>query len=81
MLLPCLQIPEFGSLVHRSSSTKTLVRVKGHSDDLVLMTRESIKQLAAIGVPKFGGAIEATGHDFIPVWPGRYPKGTLKARE
>ena len=68
MLLASFEVPQFGSLVHRPSRTETLMRVEGHSYDLILMPSKGVKQFASICIPQFGRSIKATSDYLVAKW-------------
>jgi hypothetical protein len=73
MFLACLEIPEFRRLVHRSCGAKALMRVKSHSNDLILVTSKSIKEFSGVCVPKLGCGIETASENLVSVLKESYP--------
>ena len=67
-LLSSLNIPKFGSVVHRSCSYKCSMRVKREADDLLFVALECVVALPCICVPNFGLVIEGSCHDFVTKW-------------
>jgi hypothetical protein len=80
VLLAGFEVPELGGLVHRAGGAEALVGVEGDGDDFVGVSREGVEEFSGVGIPEFGGGVEAAGEYFVAGWGVRYPKGTLKAR-
>lgn len=58
ILLACLQIPQFGCMIHGASSHETLVWIESYGNHFILMSREGMQQLSSFSFPKLGSGVE-----------------------
>lgn len=68
ILLASLNIPQLGSIIHRSSGKKSSMGIEGQAHNLLLMPDQSIHAHSGLGIPDFGGFIKRSSSNAVSEW-------------